>query len=83
MAERDRERPSGAARVVVDAMGGDRAPREPVEAAVRAVRERRIPVTLVGRSSEVEPILRGLGASTEEVALIDAPEVVAMEEHAV
>ncbi len=83
MAERESERPPGAARVVVDAMGGDRAPREPVEAAVRAVRERRIPVTLVGRSSEVEPILRGLGASAEEVALIDAPEVVAMEEHAV
>ena len=40
-------------RVVVDAMGGDNAPAEPVKAAVEAVAEREdIDVILTGRRSE-------------------------------
>jgi glycerol-3-phosphate acyltransferase PlsX len=70
-------------RVVVDAMGGDYAPQATVEGAVRALRELGIPVTLVGRSDEVKAILTRLGIRDDRLAVVDAPEVVTMEEHAV
>lgn len=69
--------------VALDAMGGDRAPRETVAGAVAAVRDHGIPVLLVGRVSELEPLLGELGGAPPGLTLLDAPETVAMEEHAV
>ncbi|HET7035265.1 MAG TPA: phosphate acyltransferase PlsX [Thermomicrobiaceae bacterium] len=69
--------------VALDAMGGDRAPRETVAGAVAAVRDHGIPVLLVGRVGELEPLVRALGGPLPGLALLDAPETVAMEEHAV
>ena len=69
--------------VALDAMGGDHAPREPVEAAVRAVRELNIPVALVGRQSEIDALIRALGGPFDRLSVIDAPEVVGMGDHAV
>lgn len=70
-------------RVILDAMGGDLAPAATVEGAVLANREFGIPVTLVGRSAELEPLLRRFGSQEGRIPVIDAPEVVVMEEHAV
>ncbi|MDI3341050.1 MAG: phosphate acyltransferase PlsX [Sphaerobacter sp.] len=69
--------------IALDASGGDRAPEQPVAAGVRAVRELGIPVTLVGRAAEVERLVRALGGPFPGLTVVDAPEVVQMEEHAV
>lgn len=70
-------------RVILDAMGGDHAPEATVEGAVRANREFGIPVTLVGRSTELQSLLKRYRCSEDRIPIIDAPEVVMMEEHAV
>ncbi len=69
--------------VIVDAMGGDRAPAATVEGAVRAYREFGIPVTLVGRSTELQSFLKRYRCPEGRIPIIDAPDVVMMEEHAV
>jgi glycerol-3-phosphate acyltransferase PlsX len=58
--------------IAIDAMGGDHAPRAIVEGARRAVAELGVPVVLVGRSDDVDP-LRG------DLALIPASQVIGME----
>lgn len=70
-------------RVILDAMGGDLAPATTVEGAVRANREFGIPVTLVGRSPELQPLLKRYRCPEGRIPIVDAPEVVTMEEHAV
>jgi glycerol-3-phosphate acyltransferase PlsX len=56
-------------RVAVDAMGGDRAPQEIVAGALEA------------RSDQIEPILFGPpGLATGGLELVDAPDVIAMDE---
>lgn len=69
--------------IALDASGGDRAPEQPVEGGVRAVRELGIPVALVGRAAEVERLVRGLGGPFPGLTIIDAPDVVTMEDQAV
>ena len=63
--------------VIVDAMGGDYAPKDIVEGALMAAREDGIEVILVGRKSELEAFpIAGL-----PVRIHDAPDVVGMDEH--
>ena len=50
-------------RIAVDAMGGDHAPLVNVDGAVAAAREFGISSLLVGRTSELEPLLRDAGYS--------------------
>lgn len=71
-------KPAGAHTIVVDAMGGDRAPREPVAGAVVAAREHDVPVTLVGQSGEIEPLLAECGA-IGEIPVLHAEEALAMD----
>ena len=80
------------ARVAVDAMGGDFAPRAPVEGALRALAD--LPpehtIELVGRSAVVEAmldeVLAGDGAALApqraRVSVIEAPDVIAMTDKA-
>ena len=65
--------------VAIDAMGGDKAPGEIVAGALQAVDELGVNVLLTGRKDEIAPLLPG-GALPEGVDLIDAREVVAMDE---
>jgi glycerol-3-phosphate acyltransferase PlsX len=65
--------------VAVDAMGGDRAPGEIVAGAVDAAARLDVHVLLVGRVSEMAPLLPG-GIAPDGVALVDADEVVAMDD---
>jgi glycerol-3-phosphate acyltransferase PlsX len=64
--------------VAVDAMGGDRAPGEIVAGAQRAADELGVRVLLVGREDEVVPLLNG--AANERIDVLDAREVVAMDD---
>jgi phosphate acyltransferase len=65
--------------VAIDAMGGDHAPGEIVAGALQAVEELGVSVLLAGRKEEVTPLLPG-GALPLGVDLVDAREVVAMDE---
>jgi glycerol-3-phosphate acyltransferase PlsX len=69
-----------AARVAVDAMGGDFGPEIVVEGALAAGRELGVAVRLVGSRKEIGAELRRLGVTSEAVDVLDAPEVVAMDE---
>ena len=65
-------------KIAVDAMGGDLAPAAVVEGAYKAVREYNLEVLLVGRSSQIGPLLDKLGAPHAGLEIIDAPDVVEM-----
>jgi len=67
---------------VVDAMGGDRAPEMPVRGAVLAVNEYGYDVTLVGREKEIRNVLRDLSYPQEKLTIINATEVIRMDEPA-
>ena len=63
-------------RILIDAMGGDRAPQAPVLGALRAVKELGVDVTLIGQKEAIEPLLGGESG----VCVVDAREVVTMED---
>jgi glycerol-3-phosphate acyltransferase PlsX len=65
-------------KIIVDAMGGDNAPRETVLGAVKACEETGIKIILVGRSQEIEPLLNEKNSKNIEV--VDAQEVITNEE---
>lgn len=65
-------------RIIVDAMGGDNAPREIVKGAVKAKRDLGVDITLVGREDEVRACLADEGCS--DVEIVNAEEVVTMED---
>src|SRR4029077_3385404 len=68
--------------IAVDAMGGDRAPREIVLGALRAVNEHGIEVTLVGRREAIDAELGSANAAGDaRVSIVDARDVIEMDEH--
>ncbi len=69
--------------IAVDAMGGDRAPDEVVAGAIIAAREHGIAVVLVGRQTLIDPLLAHTEDQASLITVIDASDVVTMEEHAV
>jgi len=70
-----------AMRIAVDAMGGDHAPARPVEGALAAARNLGLGVDLVGRADQIDTELqRHPDASSLDVRVIDAPDVVDMAE---
>lgn len=64
-------------RIIIDAMGGDNAPGAIVDGAVAAQKEFGVDITLVGRESEVRPLLEKLGGN-EHITIVDAPDVITM-----
>ena len=69
-------------RIAVDAMGGDHAPRVNVDGAIAASREFGIASLLVGRAKVLEPMLADSGYTGGDIELVDAPEVVTMDDPA-
>ena len=69
--------------IAVDAMGGDNAPQVNVDGAVAAAREFGIATLLVGRTAELTPLLIDSGYRGGDIHIVDAPEVVTMDEHPV
>ena len=68
--------------VALDAMGGDYAPSATVQGAVDAVRRHGLKVMLVGREAQLRRELAGLGGAPPGIEVLDAPEVVSMDEAA-
>ena len=70
-------------KIIVDAMGGDNAPRSNVEGALEAVRELGVEVTLVGRGEEILSVLRDMGMNEPPPGLeiVHTSEVVTMEDN--
>lgn len=74
--------PRGPSRIAVDAMGGDKAPREIVRGALQAAAEYPVTVLLVGREADVRREIAAAGeALPSNVELVDAAEVVEMNDH--
>jgi glycerol-3-phosphate acyltransferase PlsX len=69
--------------IAIDAMGGDRAPAEIVGGAIDVARAHGLSVMLVGQVSEIEPLLADCDDCRQLIQVLDAPEIVTMEEHAV
>jgi glycerol-3-phosphate acyltransferase PlsX len=70
-------------RIAVDAMGGDHAPRRPVDGALAAARYLGIGVDLVGRSEQIlAELIRHPDLQALDVRVCDAPDVVGMNESA-
>ena len=67
-------------RIIVDAMGGDYAPREIIRGSVQAWEEYTKPITLIGRELTVLEELRAAGADPADFTIIDASEVIENEE---
>jgi glycerol-3-phosphate acyltransferase PlsX len=65
--------------VAIDAMGGDRAPEEIVAGALQSTEALGVDVVLTGREEEIAPLLPD-GAATPGVTIVDAREIVAMDE---
>src|SRR5207342_344507 len=67
--------------IAVDAMGGDEAPRNIVEGALAAVRHFDLGVLLVGAAAAIDAELaRAVDVDRSAVRVMDAPDVVGMEE---
>jgi phosphate acyltransferase len=69
-------------RIAVDAMGGDHAPLVNVDGAIAAAREFGISSLLVGRAAELASLLEDAGYHGNEIEIVDAPDVVEMDEPA-
>ena len=69
-------------KIVVDAMGGDFAPRNVIAGAVDAVKEYHVRVTLVGQSQAIEEELKKYKFSKDLIEIVHAPETVAMDDPA-
>ncbi|HVS16204.1 MAG TPA: phosphate acyltransferase PlsX [Thermoanaerobaculia bacterium] len=72
--------------IVLDAMGGDAAPRDPVRGAVEAARQDGLEVLLVGDTARIEAELAELEVEDEvrrRLELVHAEEVVGMDEPAI
>ncbi len=70
-------------KIVVDAMGGDHAPENVVAGAVDAANAYRVSVVLVGIAQRVEAELKKYKYPKDLIEIIHAPEVVAMDDHAI
>lgn len=69
-------------RIVLDAMGGDKAPESPVQGAVMAVNKYGYDLILVGREDEIKKILKGQQYPADKIEIVHASEAVGMEEAA-
>jgi glycerol-3-phosphate acyltransferase PlsX len=69
-------------RIALDSMGGDRAPSVVIDGALSALRETGddLEILLVGRKDEVRAALGSPGSLPSRLGIVDAPEVVAMDE---
>jgi len=67
-------------RILVDAMGGDRAPEEVVKGADKASKEFGLDVILIGNEDKIRPYMKSIGSSLE---VIHAEEVITNDEQPV
>ncbi len=70
-------------KIVIDAMGGDYAPENVIAGVVEAIKEFQVSIALVGQQDRVEAELKKHSYPRDMVEIVHAPEVVAMDDHAV
>jgi len=68
-------------KIVLDAMGGDRAPGVVIDGAVQAVQELGVEIVLVGREEDIRRELARHGASGLPLSIVHADQVIEMDEH--
>jgi glycerol-3-phosphate acyltransferase PlsX len=68
-------------RIVLDAIGGDNAPQEPVRGAVQAARSCGCTVMLVGPEGPILAELRRYNTRGLDLRVINAPQIIDMDEH--
>ena len=68
-------------RIAVDAIGGDSGPAVVVPGAIAGARRAGVGLILTGPEATVREALAGVDASGVEVEVLDAPEVIAMDDH--
>lgn len=66
--------------IIIDAMGGDNAPKEIVEGAAAASQKYKSKLILVGNKPVIEGHLRECGANTRAIEIVHTDEVVTMED---
>ena len=69
-------------KIVVDAMGGDHAPKVVVEGSIAAVKEYGARVILVGDEAKIKPLLEKAKYSGDSIEVVHAPETIEMCESA-
>ncbi len=67
-------------KIIVDAMGGDHAPKAIVEGCIQAVKELGVFVTLVGKKDAVQEELDTLGYKGNEITIVHAEDMIGGEE---
>ncbi|MCR4430135.1 MAG: phosphate acyltransferase PlsX [Tepidanaerobacteraceae bacterium] len=65
-------------KIIVDAMGGDNAPREIVLGAIKASEETDLQITLIGKQQLIDPILKE--EKCNRITVVDAQEVISNDE---
>ncbi|HUS16866.1 MAG TPA: phosphate acyltransferase PlsX, partial [Chloroflexia bacterium] len=68
-------------KIILDAMGGDHAPAEPVAGAVQAAREFDVEVVLVGQKPAIAAELAKHDTSGLRLPIVEAADVIPMDEH--
>lgn len=69
-------------KIIVDAFGGDNAPLEILKGCEAAVKSLDIDIILTGREDEIRKVAEENQISLERMEIVDAPEVLTMEDHA-
>mgnify|MGYP001617732556 CR=1 FL=1 len=63
-------------KIIVDAMGGDYAPRVVIEGAVAAAKEYNIQISLVGDEEKIKSLLGRLGYKGDTISVYPARDVI-------
>ena len=69
-------------KIIVDAFGGDNAPLEILKGCADAVQEYGMEILLTGSKTEIERVAKENAVSLAHMQIIDAPQVITMEDHA-
>jgi glycerol-3-phosphate acyltransferase PlsX len=69
-------------KIILDAMGGDKAPQAAVKGAVMAAKEYGYDITLAGQTSAIQSVLQDLSYPADKIKVFEAPEKIGMEEPA-
>lgn len=67
-------------RIIIDAMGGDNAPREIVKGAIEALKEYQITLILVGNRNRIEEEINNNGGDLSKFEIVDASETISNDE---
>lgn len=67
-------------KIAVDVMGGDYGPGEVIAGALSWLKETDASIILVGLAEEIEPVLKGQSYDTERLRVVNASEIITMEE---